>query len=68
MRDLAEQIIQAAGSGEIEFVPAREQDVTVRCPDITLARELLGWQPVTPLEVGLARTVAWMRGRLAAAG
>lgn len=68
MRELAEQIIEAAGSGEIEFMPARDQDVAVRCPDITRAHELLDWQPKVPLRVGLARTVAWMRDRLATGG
>ncbi len=68
MRELASKITEAAGGGEIEFVAARQQDIAVRCPDISRARELLGWQPVTPLEVGLARTLAWMRYRLAEAG
>jgi dTDP-glucose 4,6-dehydratase len=65
MRELAEQIMRAAGAaGEIKFLPAREQDVTVRRPDITRARRLLGWEPTTPLDVGIARTIEWMRPRM----
>jgi dTDP-glucose 4,6-dehydratase len=33
----------------------------VRQPDITLAREVLGWEPVVPFEEGLKRTIAWFR-------
>ncbi|MGH9483603.1 MAG: UDP-glucuronic acid decarboxylase family protein [Terriglobales bacterium] len=36
-----------------------------RCPDITRARQLLGWQPEVPLEEGLRRTVTYFRARLA---
>jgi nucleoside-diphosphate-sugar epimerase len=64
MRELAEQIIAATGTGRIEFLPAREQDVSVRCPDISRARRLLNWQPTTSLQSGLAQTVAWMRSHL----
>lgn len=65
MRELAEQIMQAAaGGGEIKYLPAREQDVTVRRPDISRARRQLGWQPTTPLNVGIARTIEWMRPRV----
>ena len=36
-----------------------------RCPDTTLARELLGWAPSTALEDGLSRTIEWFRCHLA---
>lgn len=35
------------------------QDVQVRCPDITLARTLLGWEPTVSMEEGLRKTVAF---------
>ncbi len=35
-----------------------------RQPDITRAREILGWQPATGLAVGLDRTIAYFRGAL----
>ncbi len=34
-------------------------DPVQRCPDISLAREVLKWEPRVPLEVGLGRTVAY---------
>ena len=64
MRELAEQIIHAAGAGRIDFLPAREQDVRGRRPDISRARRLLGWQPTTSLQEGLAHTISWMRRQL----
>jgi nucleoside-diphosphate-sugar epimerase len=36
-------------------------DPTRRCPDITVARELLGWEPKIPLREGLRRTIEQMR-------
>ena len=38
-----------------------EDDPTRRRPDISLARERLGWAPTVPLEVGLERTIRWFR-------
>ena len=35
-----------------------------RCPDISLARQQLGWQPRVPYKQGLADTVEWLRGQL----
>jgi dTDP-glucose 4,6-dehydratase len=59
---LAELIAETTGAGdEIEFLPALEDDPTVRCPDVTNARNWLGWEPGVPLRDGLARTVAWAR-------
>jgi dTDP-glucose 4,6-dehydratase len=45
----------------IEHRPAMEDDPQRRCPDIELARELLGWQPRVRHDDGLARTVEWFR-------
>ncbi|GAC1658288.1 MAG: SDR family oxidoreductase [Candidatus Elarobacter sp.] len=41
--------------------PLPPDDPSRRKPDITLARELLGWEPVVPLETGLARTLDYFR-------
>jgi len=38
-----------------------EDDPRSRRPDITRARSVLGWEPRTELEDGLARTIAWFR-------
>jgi len=67
--DFARKIQSATGtSSPIEFiVPTDERtrdDPNVRQPDITLARRILGWEPVVPLEDGLARTIPWFRQKL----
>ena len=65
MLELAETIRRLAGSrSKITFIERPTDDPTVRCPDITLARELLGWRPTMPFEDGLKRTIAWFREQL----
>ena len=62
MLELAETIRRLAGSSSgITFIERPTDDPTVRCPDITLARELLGWKPTTSFEDGLKRTITWFR-------
>ena len=57
---LAEEIVALAGSrSKIEFRPLPEDDPAQRCPDIVLARERLGWEPIVPLEEGLKKTIAY---------
>jgi UDP-glucuronate decarboxylase len=72
VRELAERVIGLCGAGvALEKRPLPQDDPTRRCPDIGLARRLLGWEPTVPLEDGLARTVAYFEARLrqpAAAG
>src|SRR5580658_187957 len=46
-----------------ELHPLPQDDPTRRCPDITLARNLLGWEPRVALRDGLERTIAWWRER-----
>jgi nucleoside-diphosphate-sugar epimerase len=41
--------------------PLPVDDPTRRRPDITLARERLGWEPRTDLRTGLTRTAEWLR-------
>jgi dTDP-glucose 4,6-dehydratase len=48
---------------EIVFKPLPVDDPKVRQPDITKAREKLGWEPRVPLEEGLKRTIDWFRRR-----
>lgn len=58
----------AASPSPIEFQPPiSTDDPQRRCPDISRAREVLGWEPAVDLEQGLGETVAWFRDRLASA-
>jgi nucleoside-diphosphate-sugar epimerase len=58
--EMARLVLELSGSrSELVFVDRPQDDPTQRRPDLTLARSLLGWQPETPLTVGLARTLEW---------
>jgi dTDP-glucose 4,6-dehydratase len=60
--ELAGLIARLAGSdSEVTFEDRPEDDPEVRCPDISLARDKLGWEPKVSLEEGLGRTIAWAR-------
>jgi dTDP-glucose 4,6-dehydratase len=62
MLELAERIKALCGStAEIVFTPRPEDDPTVRQPDISLARDVLGWEPKVTLDDGLQRTIEWFR-------
>jgi dTDP-glucose 4,6-dehydratase len=64
---LAERIRDAVGSrSAIEFIERPEDDPSVRQPDITLARERLGWEPAVSLDDGLKPTIAWIRDAVGA--
>ncbi|MEW5809770.1 MAG: NAD-dependent epimerase/dehydratase family protein [Actinomycetota bacterium] len=59
---IAEIIRDLAGADvPIEHGPAATDDPQRRCPDITTARELLGWAPAVDYDDGLAMTVDWFR-------
>ena len=45
----------------LEYKPRHPADVTATWADISKARRLLGWQPETALQDGIARLVAWYR-------
>jgi dTDP-glucose 4,6-dehydratase len=53
----------AGAKSEIVFKPLPVDDPKVRQPDITKAREKLGWEPRVPLEEGLKKTIDWFRRR-----
>lgn len=56
--ELAESISNLCeSSGGYTYLPSREDDPERRCPDITKARELLGWEPSTSLRDGLKTTI-----------
>jgi dTDP-glucose 4,6-dehydratase len=59
IRELAETVLRLTGSSsEIVYEALPTDDPQVRQPDITRARELLGWEPEIELEEGLRRTLA----------
>ncbi|GIX04234.1 MAG: NAD-dependent dehydratase [Planctomycetaceae bacterium] len=66
MLQLAEEVLKATGStAGLRFLPLPQDDPRQRCPDITKARTLLGWQPQVDLVTGLGRTVPFYRECLA---
>jgi dTDP-glucose 4,6-dehydratase len=65
--EIAEMIIELSGSGRgIVFEPLPEDDPKRRCPDISRAREALGWEPRVPAREGLQKTLSWFAERSAA--
>jgi nucleoside-diphosphate-sugar epimerase len=62
VRQLAELVLKlTSSSSPIVERPLPVDDPRVRQPDITRARQLLGWEPAVPLEEGLRRTIAYFR-------
>jgi len=60
IRQLAETVIELTGShSKLTFLPLPSDDPRQRQPDITLAREMLGWEPTTVLRDGLIRTIGY---------
>ncbi len=68
IKEFAEAVVKLTGSrSRITYHPLPEDDPKQRRPDITKARRVLnGWEPKVPLEQGLARTLEYFRGRVAA--
>jgi dTDP-glucose 4,6-dehydratase len=65
IEEIAREILRLTGSSSrIVYKPLPEDDPKVRRPDITRARELLGWEPKVPLEEGLKKTLAYFRERV----
>jgi dTDP-glucose 4,6-dehydratase len=61
---LARVVLRVTGSASpIESRPLPIDDPVRRCPVISRAKELLGWQPAIPVEEGIRRTVEWFRSR-----
>ena len=62
VRELAEAIIRITGSkSKIVYKPLPQDDPARRKPDISTAREMLGWAPKIPLEEGLRQTIDYFR-------
>ncbi len=68
VRQLADQVLaMVGGESRVESRPLPVDDPKVRQPDITIARQVLGWEPRVELNEGLERTVAYFRGLLSRA-
>ncbi|MFN6924558.1 MAG: UDP-glucuronic acid decarboxylase family protein [Tabrizicola sp.] len=67
MLQLAELVQSKTGRRTpITFQPLPQDDPRQRRPDITRARDILGWVPTVPLERGLDKTIAWFAQRIGA--
>ena len=65
MLELATQVLRLTGSNsKLSFQELPQDDPKQRCPDITRAREALGWAPTVELETGLERTITYFRTKL----
>jgi len=61
--ELAENVLRVTGArSEIVFEALPVDDPQVRQPDITRAKQILGWEPEVELQDGLRRTIEWMAG------
>lgn len=65
IKELAEETLRQIPncSGKLIFQPLPKDDPKRRKPDITLAKELLDWEPKIPLQEGLAKTIAYFSGK-----
>jgi dTDP-glucose 4,6-dehydratase len=67
VRALAERVLQLTGSrSKLVERPLPTDDPKIRQPDISVAREVLGWEPKVQLQEGLERTIGFFRTQLAA--
>ncbi len=60
IRELAEKVIEMTNSSsKLEFKPLPSDDPLQRRPDISLAKEVMGWEPKVALDEGLKKTIAY---------
>jgi dTDP-glucose 4,6-dehydratase len=65
IKELAEAVLREVGSeSRLESLPLPEDDPKVRQPDITIARDVLGWDPQIQLLEGIRRTIPFFRSEL----
>jgi dTDP-glucose 4,6-dehydratase len=63
--ECAQEVLEVTGSkSQLRFLPLPEDDPTRRCPDITKARTLLGWEPHTSLKEGLMLSLDFFRSKV----
>jgi UDP-glucuronate decarboxylase len=69
IRQIASLVLDLTGSSSrLEYRPLPVDDPRRRCPDISRAAALLGWQPDVPLEEGLVSTITWFAAQRADVG
>jgi dTDP-glucose 4,6-dehydratase len=69
IRAFAEAVQRQVGSScPLVHKPLPQDDPRVRRPDITRARQVLGWEPKVGFEEGMRRTIPWFRERVAERG
>ena len=63
MVELAKKVLELVpeSTSQLVYEPLPGDDPKKRKPDITLAKELLGWEPKIPLAEGQAKTIAYFR-------
>lgn len=67
--ELAEKVLALTGSkSKLTFKPLPEDDPKQRCPDISLAKSKLGWEPQVKLEEGLVKTIEYFKGVIGSVG
>jgi UDP-glucuronate decarboxylase len=65
MLQLAEVVLKkVGGKSKITHLPLPSDDPKQRRPDITLAKETLGWEPKVPLEAGIEKTISYFKSAL----
>jgi dTDP-glucose 4,6-dehydratase len=64
--ECAQAVLEVTGStSELRFEPLPQDDPMRRCPDITKARKLLGWEPRISLKEGLVKSLEFFAGKVA---
>jgi UDP-glucuronate decarboxylase len=62
IKELAETVVEMLGSkSAIEYLPLPQDDPKQRCPDISLAKSQLGWEPKVQLREGIQKTIDYFK-------
>tara|TARA_B100001559_G_scaffold320001_1_gene330854 strand:- start:259 stop:1191 length:933 start_codon:yes stop_codon:yes gene_type:complete len=65
VKELAERIVEQTNSkSKITYLPLPQDDPKQRCPDISKAKEELGWEPVIDIETGLGQTIDYFKTKI----
>jgi UDP-glucuronate decarboxylase len=66
IRELAELVVKKTNSrSPLNFHPLPQDDPKQRQPDISLAKDVLNWTPLVPLDAGLSRTIEYFQSLIA---